>query len=199
MASEPKITTAISAIASVIAILVYLTGKTSIPDFFSKSKITQPLISRGTDTVKTTANCSCDSIALKKLISNEISSYPPFVSLQSKVDSLLISDSTIIISDPPPPTEGCDINGKQYGGAQYLIFLNKKGNVFDFNGSIPESVSGKAYLKGKVIELKGTNCSGKLILLNNCTRLEGNIKYFYFQDLFNDNTINYELSGSVTQ
>ncbi|MCX6318977.1 MAG: hypothetical protein NTW29_16990 [Bacteroidetes bacterium] len=199
MASEPKITTAISAIASVIAILVYLTGKTSIPDFFSKSKITQPLISRGTDTVKTTSNRYCDSIALKKIISNEISSYPPFVSLQSKVDSLLISDTTIIISDPPPPTEGCDINGKQYGETQYLIFLKKKGNVYDFNGSVSQAVSGKAYLNGKEIELKGGNCSGKLILLNNCTRLEGSMKYYYNKENFHDITISYELSGSVTQ
>lgn len=196
MANEPKITALLSAVASFIAIVIYLTGKTSIPDFFAGSKINTPLKVRRSDTIRVTQITVPDTIGIRSIVNDEFSINGQIRDLQYKMDSIVSSRK---ISYDPEQSVNCNINGNQYGNAFYILFFNKKGSNYEFNGDVGEAISGTAVLSGTILTLKGENCSGKLNLLNDCKRLEGRMKIVISGVLETYKNINYNLQTKISQ
>jgi hypothetical protein len=182
MANEPKIAGVLSAIASGIAIIIYLTGKTSIPDFFIGTKLTRQLEERPVISNVDTEIPALDTAAIREIVTEEF----------KKRDTLTPPVQGGGVPDPPDDsvqvfTNGeCDLNGRVYGSSIYIHFFNKNGNKYKFNGATPEPVSGYATVSGNTISIKGEDCNGELNLFNECGLLEGRIKLRYYYVKFRE-------------
>ena len=182
MANEPKIAGILSAIASGIAIIIYLTGKTSIPDFFVGTKLTRQLEERPFISAVNTESPSLDTAAIREIVAEEI----------AKKDTLIPPVPGGIVTPPQrdsiqPPRKGeCDLNGRVFGSTYYLHFFDKKGNNYKFNGFLYEGISGTAIISGTTIILKGKNCNGEVTLFNDCSLLEGRITVDIFERHFRE-------------
>lgn len=170
-----KANTIIGIITGLIALMVWLTGKSGLPELiFGKNVevVLPPSKSSAGKNNHKDYKQYIDSLFNVQEQEND----QTVRRLNEKIDNI-----TYIPAPVSPKPTNCDFEpAVYYGGiSDRITFHSVKGNIYQFNGEISShAVNGKVVHTGnKLNVIKGTgNVTGEFTLLNGCNKLVGTLK-----------------------